>query len=240
MITAVIIDDEPLARENLRLLLSSYDEISIIGEASNAIEGVRVVNQQKPDIVFLDIQMPKVSGLEMIGMLDPNDLPYIILVTAYDEYAIKAFEEHVFDYLLKPVESERLSKTINRLYSELNEDNDNTKTADTFLMKIPCTGHSKIYLVDIEDIVYVGSDVTGVYVVKTDGSKYTSELTLSNLEERTSLVRCHRQYLLNLDHLREIDFSIANQTMAQMDHNLSVPISRRYFKPLKETLGLVR
>lgn len=110
MIKVLIVDDEPLARENLRILLQEQSDIEIIGECSNAVEAIGAVHKLHPDVLFLDIQMPRISGLEMVGMLDPEHRPYIVFLTAFDEYAVKAFEEHAFDYLLKPIEEARLEK----------------------------------------------------------------------------------------------------------------------------------
>lgn len=111
MLRVLIVDDEPLARENLRVLLQEQSYIEVVGECANAIEGIGAVHKLRPDVVFLDIQMPRISGLEMVGMLDPEHRPYIVFLTAFDEYAVKAFEEHAFDYLLKPIEEKRLEKT---------------------------------------------------------------------------------------------------------------------------------
>ena len=115
MLRVLIVDDEPLARENLRVLLQEQPDIEVVGECANAIEAIGAVHKLRPDVLFLDIQMPRISGLEMVGMLDPAHRPYIVFLTAFDEYAVKAFEEHAFDYLLKPIEEKRLEKTLNRL-----------------------------------------------------------------------------------------------------------------------------
>ena len=104
MLKVLIVDDEPLARENLRILLEAQSDIDIVGECGNAVEAIGAVHKLRPDVLFLDIQMPRISGLEMVGMLDPEHRPYIVFLTAFDEYAVKAFEEHAFDYLLKPIE----------------------------------------------------------------------------------------------------------------------------------------
>ncbi|MEI8441278.1 response regulator, partial [Escherichia coli] len=113
-----MVDDEPLARENLRVFLQEQSDIEIVGEWSNAVEGIGAVHKLRPDVLFLDIQMPRISGLEMVGMLDPEHRPYFVFLTAFDEYAIKAFEEHAFDYLLKPIHEARLEKTLARLRQE--------------------------------------------------------------------------------------------------------------------------
>ncbi len=90
-------------------------DIEIVGECSNAVEAIGAVHKLRPDVLFLDIQMPRISGLEMVGMLDPENRPYVVFLTAFDEYAVQAFEEHAFDYLLKPIEARRLEKTLTRL-----------------------------------------------------------------------------------------------------------------------------
>lgn len=239
MLNVLIIDDEPLARENLKALLEEDPMIQIVGEMSNAIEGISAINKLHPDVVFLDIQMPRITGLEMVTMLDPEQMPYIVFVTAYDEYAIKAFEEHAFDYILKPIEQTRLNKTLQRLHQKRPKQNLKVLDQDDVALKyIPCTGHSRIYLISLSEIFFVGSKVTGVYVTKKDGVEYFTELTLKILEDRTPLIRCHRQYLINLQHLREIRFDSSAQAEAVFAGELTVPISRRYLKSLKEKLGL--
>lgn len=120
-LTALVIDDELFAREELIELLEETEQITIIGEASNAIEGLKKINQLKPDVVFLDIQMPQVTGIELLGMLDPDTMPKVVFVTAYDQYAIQAFEDNAFDYLLKPVDPCRLEKTVKRLKNVTNK-----------------------------------------------------------------------------------------------------------------------
>lgn len=113
--TALVIDDEQIAREELIQLLVETGHITVLGEANNAINGLKLINQLKPEVVFLDIQMPQITGIELLTMLDPETMPNIVFVTAYDQYAIQAFEENAFDYLLKPVDTDRLEKTIQKL-----------------------------------------------------------------------------------------------------------------------------
>ncbi len=140
MLRVLIVDDEPLARENLRILLETQRDIEIVGECGNAVEAIGAVHKLRPDVLFLDIQMPRISGLEMVGMLDPEHRPYIVFLTAFDEYAVKAFEEHAFDYLLKPIEAARLEKTLARLRQERNlQDVSLLDDAQQTLKYIPCT-----------------------------------------------------------------------------------------------------
>lgn len=234
----VIVDDEPLARENLRYLLEQEANIDIISECSNAIEALRVIYHKKPDVVFLDIQMPRITGLEMVQMLGPQHRPYIIFVTAFDEYAIQAFEEHVFDYLLKPLEKNRLSKTLQRLHHYRQKQNIEQLSSNIALKYIPCVGHNRIWLIPLGEVLYITSRMNGVYVMNNKNQEGFTELTLRTIEMRTTLVRCHRQYLINMAQLKEITFTENNQAKLVLSNGQHIPISRRYLKVFKEALGL--
>ncbi len=119
MLTALVIDDELLAQEELSELLQESHQVQVIDCANNAIEGLKKIHALKPDVVFLDIQMPQISGIELLTMLDQETMPYIVFVTAFDQYAIQAFEDNAFDYLLKPVDPQRLEKTLSRLLKRI-------------------------------------------------------------------------------------------------------------------------
>lgn len=239
MLKVLIVDDEPLARENLRILLESVADIAIVGECGNAVEAIGAVHKLHPDVIFLDIQMPRISGLEMVGLLEPEQRPYIVFLTAFDEYAVKAFEEHAFDYLLKPIEASRLEKTLTRLRQERSIQDltllGNTQQA---LKYIPCTGHSRIWLLHMEDVAFVSSRMSGIYVTDCDGQEGFTELTLRTIESRTPLLRCHRQYLVNMAHLKEIRFEESGQAEVVMRSGHILPVSRRYLKTLKGAIGL--
>ncbi|MCK7501566.1 MAG: response regulator [Comamonadaceae bacterium] len=112
---ALIVDDETPAREEAARLLAAAPDITIVGQCANAIEALAAINRLHPDVVFLDIHMPQISGLELLGMLDPEEMPRIVFLTAYDEYALRAFEQNAFDYLLKPIDPARLELTLQRL-----------------------------------------------------------------------------------------------------------------------------
>lgn len=115
---ALIVDDEALARESLKIALSSFREIEVIGECADGYEALKSIKEQKPDVIFLDIQMPTLDGFDVVELLG-KEAPYIVFVTAYDEYALKAFEAHALDYLLKPAKVERLAKTMERVRERL-------------------------------------------------------------------------------------------------------------------------
>ena len=231
MIKVLIVDDEPLARENLRILLQEQSDIEIVGECSNAVEAIGAVHKLRPDVLFLDIQMPRISGLEMVGMLDPEHRPYIVFLTAFDEYAVKAFEEHAFDYLLKPIEEARLEKTLIRLRQERTKQDVSLLPENQQVLKfIPCSGHSRIYLLQMDDVAFISSRMSGVYVTSSDGKEGFTELTLRTLESRTPLLRCHRQYLVNMAQLQEIRLEDNGQAELILRNGLTVPVSRRYLK----------
>jgi len=183
--------------------------------------------------------MLRISGLEMIGMLDPGHRPWVVFLTAFDEYAVKAFEEHAFDYLLKPIEEKRLDKTLGRLRQErCQQDISVFGESQQALKFIPCTGHSRIWLLQMEDVAFVSSRMSGVYVTDGAGKEGYTELTLRTLESRTPLLRCHRQHLVNMSHLKEIRLEENGQAELLLRAGQTVPVSRRYLKSLKEALGL--
>lgn len=238
MLSALVIDDELLAREELTELLEETGHIEVIDQACNAIEGLKKINQLKPDVVFLDIQMPQITGIELLGMLDPDTMPKVVFVTAYDEFAIQAFEDNAFDYLLKPVDTCRLDKTIQRLLKSQLTINKQQVAAITppSLDQIPCIGLNRIVIIPTKDVEFSYSDISGVHI-QTHDQKADSQLTLKVLEEKTNLVRCHRQFLVNIQAIKEI--KLLENGLAEIitvsGHPL--PVSRRYLKTLKEMLG---
>lgn len=236
MLSALVIDDELFAREELTELLEETRQVEVIDQASNAIEGLKKINQLKPDVVFLDIQMPQITGIELLGMLDPESMPKVVFVTAYDQYAIQAFEDNAFDYLLKPVDEDRLKKTIQRLVKSEQQKQDLSPVVPASLDQVPCIGLNRIVIIPVPDVEFAVSDISGVHV-QTHTQKATSQLTLKILEEKTPLVRCHRQYLVNTRAIKEIKLLENGLAEIITRSGHSVPVSRRYLKNLKEVLG---
>ncbi|MEX0634339.1 two-component system response regulator BtsR [Serratia ureilytica] len=196
----------------------------------NAIEAISQIHRLQPDVVFLDIQMPRISGLEMVGMLDPNRMPHIVFLTAYDEYAVQAFEEHAFDYLLKPAEPKRLSKTLQRL-RQRSAPQDVTALEERRLPEIHSLHRPQPHLSaalrrSAGDPFQAERGLRGAQ--RRHGC--FTELTLRTLESRTPLVRCHRQYLVNLEQVREIRFEEGGAAEMIMSAGDPVPVSRRYLK----------
>ncbi len=151
MMRALIVDDEVHAREELQTLLEETGEVHIVDSCPNAFEAHKAVKSKRPDVLFLDIQMPILSGFELLSMIDEEVMPVVIFVTAYDEYAVKAFEESALDYLLKPIEKLRLAKTVHKLKRMLGE---GTRPAyeGPEIKRIPCVSSNRIKLIDVSDV----------------------------------------------------------------------------------------
>jgi two-component system LytT family response regulator len=235
MLSALIIDDEMPSREELKALLASAPDIEIVAECSNAIEGLSAIHHLRPDVVFLDIQMPRISGLEMVGMIDPSALPHIVFVTAYDEHALKAFEEHATDYLLKPIDPKRLTRTLDWLRSGTQPAARVFPGENSVLHQIPCIARNRIVLIALDEVEFVHTDLSGIQVVCSNRQGIT-ELTLKLLQERTPLMRCHRQCLVNPSQIAEIEL-LENGAAEIITHSgKRVAVSRRYLREIKDKL----
>ena len=232
MIRALIIDDEQHAREELEHLVHETGAFEILGCCANAIDALRRIRAEKPELLFLDIEMPVLNGFELLAMIEDELMPHIVFVTAYNEYALKAFEEKTLDYLLKPVSPERLMKTVNKVQRAIRRGH-----PPRYLRHIPCQFANRVKLISPAAVDYVFSDVGGIHVVTSEGQFFT-ELTLKVLEERTPLLRCQRQYLVNADMIDEIKLleNGSAEIKTQLDHIL--PVSRRYLRQLKICLKL--
>jgi two-component system, LytTR family, response regulator len=165
---ALIVDDEIYAREELEALLQETGEFTVVGKCPNAMEALQAIRKEKPEVLLLDIQMPVISGFELLSMIDEELIPIVVFITAYDEYALKAFDENALDYLLKPVEKGRLAKTVKKLKRMLHEGS-RSIYAGPEIARIPCLLSNRIKLIDVTDIEYVRSDIAGVYVVCRNG-----------------------------------------------------------------------
>lgn len=238
MLTALIVDDEPLARQALRRELEPFRDIQVLGECGNAIEALGRIHTDKPDVVFLDIQMPQITGIQMLGMLDPLNMPDIVFLTAYDEYAVQAFEKNAFDYLLKPVTADRLELTLQRLresgtcrdFSPLPEANR--------LRQIPCYGQNVVIFLKMDEVECVESRASGIYVSDSAGHERPTDLRLNVLEQRTALLRCHRQFLVNLDLVQQMRYLEGGLAEFVTRSGRVIPISRRLLPEIKDKLGI--
>lgn len=215
----LLIDDEPLARARLRRLLSHYGEtFDIVGEAANGAEGLTLVEELHPEVIFLDIEMPLMNGFEMLAAL--TFMPMVIFATAYDQYAIRAFEENSIDYLLKPVENDRLEKTVEKLKKRIAAPEERVSTSfnasllqiiEHFKPKkdlhaISVKFADKILLIPLEEISYFEAEDKYVFMATKEGQKYLTSYTISTLEEKLPphFTRVSRAAILNSRHIKEI------------------------------------
>jgi two-component system LytT family response regulator len=208
----LIVDDEQLARQRLKRLLKPYNELEIIGEAVNGADGLEQIESLRPDLIFLDIEMPVLNGFEMLAKLDRQ--PKVVFTTAYDQYAIKAFEEDSIDYLLKPVEAERLEKTIKKLHQTQSQVSGPLplealmkqllvkKDMKTLTVKIG----DRILLIKLTDILFIDAEDKYVFLHTADGKKHLTDFTISSLEDKLpeQFIRIHRGTIINTDHIKEI------------------------------------
>ena len=236
MMRALIVDDELHARDELEALLGETGAITVIGKCANAVEAIQAIRAERPDVLFLDIQMPAISGFELLSMIDDDELPTVVFVTAHDEHALRAFEESALDYLLKPVARERLAKTVERL-GKLGDGGAKRDYPRSEIRRVPClAARGAIKLVDVTDVEFVRSSEAGVYVVTAAHELFT-ELTLRVLEERAGLVRCHKQFLVNMDQVDQISIE-EGSAVIRTRSGKEVPVSRRFLPRLRELLDI--
>ena len=235
MMRALLVDDELHARAELASLLEETGAFELVGQCGNAVEAIQAIRAARPDVLFLDIQMPGISGFELLSMLE-DDLPLeVVFVTAHDEHALRAFEAQAIDYLLKPVGRERLAKTVDRLRRGKGVPGEAQKLREP-IRRIPCLVGRAIKLVDLEEVEFVRSSEAGVHVNTAAGELFT-ELTLKVLEERAALVRCHKQYLVRVERIDEVVLEDGGATLRTRSGK-AVPVSRRLLGPLREKLGI--
>jgi len=249
--TAIVVDDEDPAREELIALINEgSDDIDVIGEASSGLSALRIIAEKKPDIVFLDIQMPGIDGLELAREITfMEEKPVIVFVTAYDEYAIKAFELAAVDYILKPAHPKRLKKTLERVVSIMEEKSGGRATEKIFEVSGPPKltrviarrkGKENRILVDIQDILYFYASGRDCFLV-TKEEEFDVKYNLKELEERLDKIflRCHKSFLVNINHIEEIIPWFSGSYMLKMNDSKKseVPVSRKYAKEFKNSVG---
>ncbi|MFM2486517.1 two-component system response regulator BtsR [Celerinatantimonas yamalensis] len=237
MFNAILIDDEPLAREELRSLLSQDSRLQVVAEFDNAVNYLRQHEQLNIDVLFVDIHMPKLNGLELLEIINVNHSPLVVLVTADEDYALQAFENAAFDYLLKPIEESRLAKTLTRLVERLTVIHAPTRPQLSSLSLLPCYTQAQQQWVRCQRIEYAFSDLSGVHIYDGQQLLHTS-LTLKTLEEQLRLIRCHRQYLIHPDAIHSITLQEGGCAQLVTFSGAHIPVSRRYLKSLRELFSL--
>lgn len=250
-ISVVIIDDEQLARTRIRRLLQVDDDIEIVAECSDGLAAVETLNELKPDLVFLDVQMPEMNGFEVLENLDYSPMPLIIFATAYDKYAIKAFDVHAIDYLLKPFDDDRFADSLNlakekigsaerdkltqNIFSLLGDSN---KTVNEFIDRLVVKTDGRMFFVKTNDIIRIKA--AGKHLeIKTQDKNHLIRKTMNEIETKLNpdhFIRIHRSAIINIDHIKEIQYWYKNEYIFIMSNNEKIASSSSYRKNLEKVL----
>jgi two-component system LytT family response regulator len=244
--TVIVIDDETLARELIKKYLGYHENIEIISECSNGFDAIKKINELKPEIIFLDIQMPKINGFEMLELLE--NPPVIIFTTAYDQYALKAFEVNAVDYLLKPYSQERfdeaLTKAVNQLeskslrkdkFKELSESN---LQPNDYLERIVVKDGTDISIIPLENIRYFEAQDDYV-MIHTHQKKHLKQKTMRYLEEHLNpkdFIRIHRSFIVSIKEIKKIELAEKDTYNVVLEDKKNLPLSRTGYAKLKDIL----
>jgi two-component system, LytTR family, response regulator len=242
--TCLIIDDEKLARDLLREYLEPIEEIEILDECAKGSEAVEKINKLKPDLIFLDVQMPGMTGFEVLDEIDHE--PYVIFTTAYDQYAIKAFEKNAVDYLLKPLDQERFRQAIDRAFKRKKMEEGDLEDLLGSLRQVNHKGtydshifvqkSEKLYNLPMEEIVYL--EASGDYtIISTKNDQFVSSSGIGKLEELMNpdtFIRVHRSTIVNVNYLKEIERHFNGGMIVKMQSGKSFPVSRTYAKQIRK------
>jgi two-component system LytT family response regulator len=246
-IRAVIVDDEELARQVLREFVSAHPEIELIAECANGFEAVKIVTEQKPDLMFLDIQMPKLDGFEVLELIGSDTA--VVFVTAYDSYAIKAFEVHAVDYLLKPFGADRFEASLKRAKERLAGKLPETAPSATdlavaarppaqFLDRIAVRDGTRVFIIPVAKLEY--AEAQDDYVaLAADGKKHLKQQTISSLESALDpqrFMRIHRSYIVNLERVAKVEPYGKDSHIAVLSNGTQLPVSRAGYARLRAFL----
>lgn len=250
-IRVLIVDDEPLAREMLREMLQGDEQVTIVGESTNGREAVESIRENAPDLLFLDVQMPELGGFEVLEALGKNRIPHVIFVTAYDHYAVRAFEVHALDYLLKPFDQERFDVAWKRAKAEVVRARnggvdqriltllEELKAGSKFLERLVIKSGGRIYFLETNDIDWIEAE--GNYVSVHSGKKsHLLRETISSLESQLDprkFVRIHRSSIVRIDRIQELQPWFHGEYRVILNSGTQLTLSRNYREKLQEALG---
>jgi len=243
-IECIVIDDEKLARDLLLEFLEPYTDIEVVAQCAKGKDAVEKINELKPQLIFLDVQMPGMDGFEVLEALKHK--PYVIFTTAYDQYAIQAFDKNAVDYLLKPLDEDRFKLAIKRATERLKADQNNVedliKTLKTSEEENRYSNHlfvqksEKLFNLEVKDIMHL--EASGDYtVLTTNNDQYLSSSGIGKLEEKLNpdqFIRIHRSTIINLNYLKEIEKHFNGGLIVKMQNGKSFPVSRTYAKQIRK------
>jgi len=250
-IRVLLVDDEPLAREMLREMLQSDPQVEIVGESCNGREALEAIRTEAPDLIFLDVQMPEVGGFEVLASLEKDKLPHVIFVTAYDQYAVRAFEVQALDYLLKPFDQERFDMSWQRAKTQLSRDRNSgtdqriltlleeLKAGNRYLERLVIKAGGRIYFIDTAEIDWIEAEGNYVSVHSAKKSHLLRE-TISSLESQLDpkkFVRIHRSSIVRLDFIQELQPWFHGEYRVILNDGTQLTLSRNHRDKLQEALG---
>lgn len=239
----IIIDDEPLARGIVKEYLQTYADADLVAECSDGFEGIKAIQQFQPHLIFLDIQMPKINGFEMLELIE--NPPAVIFTTAFDEFAIKAFESNAVDYLLKPFSKERFDKAIQKYFQQMNSTStqqviEAAASSPLQQNRIVVKDGNKIKIIPVNKIHYLEAADDYVKIITTDGS-FLKKRTMNFFEQSLStyhFVRIHRSYIVNTQLITRIDIYEKDSHLLLLSTGEKLPVSKAGYSKLKEVLGI--
>ncbi|MBN1821086.1 MAG: LytTR family transcriptional regulator DNA-binding domain-containing protein [Prolixibacteraceae bacterium] len=245
IINTIIVEDEELARNLLKSYLKNYDNIELIHECENGFEGVKMINELKPDLVFLDIQMPKITGFEMLELLEHK--PEIIFTTAYDQYALKAFEYNAADYLLKPFSKDRLDAALEKVMEKLQQQDSAGELIENitnfpkgeFLDRVVVKDRHKINIIPVDKIRYFESMDDYVLIYTKEG-RHLKQKTMKYFETAlnpSEFIRIHRSYIVRVDEISEIQQYEKESYIVILHDKTKLKVSKSGYKKIKEVLN---
>jgi two-component system LytT family response regulator len=244
MYKVILIDDEPLARQMLKTLLKPYEQVEIVAECGDGFEGFKAIQENNPDLIFLDIQMPRLNGFEMLELLD--NPPSVIFTTAFDEYALKAFESHAIDYLLKPIVKDRFEKAMQKwLQQAAAKETPKVNTLlenniyEGYQHRIVVKDNGLIRIIPEQEINYIEANDDYIKIFTKDGN-YLKKSTLSHIEQTLDpqqFVRVHRSYLVPVTQLLRIEPYEKESHIALLHCGAKVMVSKSGMAKLKSLLG---
>ncbi len=250
-IRVLLVDDEPLAREMLREMLENEPDAIIVGESVNGREALEAIREHQPDLLFLDVQMPELGGFELLESLGKERIPYVIFVTAYDQYAVRAFEVHALDYLLKPFDHERFDISWQRAKAQMMRDRnggadqrilallEELKAGSKYLERLVIKAAGRIYFLETSEIDWIGAE--GNYVSVHRGKKsHLLRETISSLESQLDpkkFVRIHRSSIVRIDRIQELQPWFHGEFRIILQDGTQLTLSRNYRDNLQEALG---
>jgi len=244
-IRTIIVEDEELARSLLKSFLKDAENIELITECENGFEGVKAINEMKPDLVFLDIQMPKITGFELLELLDHK--PHIIFATAYDQYALKAFEYNAADYLLKPYSKDRLMEAIEKVAERIKTEGPNSDVAEKvsdypkeeMLDRIVVKDRHKIHIIPVDQVRYIES-MDDYVMIYTHEGRYMKQKTMKYFEntlDAKDFVRIHRSYIVKVEEINEIQQYEKESYIVILHDKTKLKVSKTGYKNLKDVLN---